>query len=62
MMKFLGAVMNRLDTPAGHLVVGLFLFLSGIGMVKAKVAGGDAVITSSVASVFTSMRAKEPKQ
>lgn len=54
--------MKLLDTTAGHLLIGLVLFFSGILMVWTKTPGGDAVITGAVASIYTSMRNAGDKQ
>ena len=51
---------NALDCGGGHIIVALFVFVVGIGMVAFRLPKGEDVIVGALASLWTSLQTKKP--
>ncbi len=48
--------LDWLDTGAGHILVALFIFLVGVGMIVARIDLGKEVVIGALASLWTRLR------
>lgn len=47
---------DQLDTPGGHIVVALLVFLVGVVMIVLKLPKGDEIVAGALACLYTSLR------
>jgi hypothetical protein len=51
--------LDWIDTGGGHILVALFVFLVGVGLVLCSVAEGKDVMIGALASLWTALRIQQ---
>ena len=50
---------DKLDSGGGHIIVALFVFLVGVGLVVFKFDLGKEIVIGALASLWTALRLKQ---